>query len=103
MHTLLFAMPMYFPYFVVGPSLRPRVCSFHPFLVSIGRSVALLLRRSLGQLVRQSIAGVWWGRWVVMLNKKVCLASVLAIWVVLKESGGRWAVVLDCRVYLAFE
>ena len=36
-----------------------------------------------------------------MLAYRVCMASVQAIWVVLRGFGSCWVVTLDLRVYLA--
>ena len=38
---------------------------------------------------------------MVMLARRVYLASVQAIWVVLRGLGGHWVVMLVLRVYLA--
>ena len=39
----------------------------------------------------------------VMLDLKVYFASMESIWVVLGGLGGRWGVMLDCRVNLAVQ
>ena len=41
------------------------------------------------------------GRWVVMLDHRVYLASVLVVWMRLENLGGCWVVMLARRLYLA--
>ena len=42
--------------------------------------------------------GRWWE---VMLDLRVILASVFAVWVVLRGLGRRWVFIIDCKAILA--